>query len=147
LLLFVSGARWQASASAYSNYFVTIIQRGGWSLVGSANSAAEMDCSSEMASYMCNPSELRDQRCQIIVEIIVATGVWCHPHIFAANNEALKLLRSMAGFVNHTGSWHTNLLVVTLASSHKTRHCASQTQTKGQRFESLQTPKQHAGRA
>jgi hypothetical protein len=28
-----------------------------------------------------------------IVEIIAATGVWCHPHVFAANNEALKLLK------------------------------------------------------
>ena len=41
-------------AGAYNNYFVTIIQHGRWSL-GSANSAAEMGCSSEMASYMCNP--------------------------------------------------------------------------------------------
>jgi hypothetical protein len=74
LLLFVSGARWQAKVSAYSNYFVTSIQRGGWSL-GSASSAAEMDCSSETVSYRCNPS---DQCYQIIVEI-VATGVRCRP--------------------------------------------------------------------
>jgi hypothetical protein len=76
--------------SAYNNYFVTIIQHGDWSL-SSGNSAAEMDCSSEMASYRRNPSELSDQCDQVIVEIIVATGVWCHPHIFAANNETLKL--------------------------------------------------------
>jgi hypothetical protein len=31
LLLFVSGARWQSKVGASNNYFVTIIQRGGWS--------------------------------------------------------------------------------------------------------------------
>jgi hypothetical protein len=43
-----------STVRAHNNYFVTIFQRGGWSLV-SAKSAAEMDCSSEMASYRCNP--------------------------------------------------------------------------------------------
>ena len=68
LLLFVFGAKWPAKCSAYNNYFVTIIQRGGWSL-GSANSAAEVGCSSEMTIYRCNPCELMDRRNQIIVRI------------------------------------------------------------------------------
>jgi hypothetical protein len=62
-----------STVSAYNNYFVTIFQRGGWSLV-SAKSAAEMDCSSEMASYRCNPY-------QIIVEIILRQACVIHIHI------------------------------------------------------------------
>ena len=76
--------------SAYNNYFVTIIQHGDWSL-SSGNSAAEMDCSSEMASYRRNPSELSDQCDQVIVEIIVATGVWCHPKIFVEQTRKMAL--------------------------------------------------------
>ena len=69
-----------ASKESYNNYFVTIIQRGGWSL-GRADPAAEVDCSSEMASRRDNPPELRGC-CDV---------VWCHPKVLAANNETLPL--------------------------------------------------------